>query len=262
MRKEEQGIRRYLHLGTGNYNDQTAKLYTDMGYFISNSEVGEDGTEFFNMLSGFAEPDYWHALVAAPLWLRSTFEDLINREILHVSQGGKGHIRAKMNSLVDEGMIKLLYKASQAGVQIDLIVRGICCLRAGVPGLSENIRVRSLVGRYLEHTRIFWFYNSGQTEVYLASADWMTRNLNRRVELMFPIFEEDCKALVEEVLDIQDEDTMRAHLLQPDGTYKKPDRRGKVALDSQVRSCELAMERAPKPANVMETRLFVPASST
>ncbi len=261
VRRENDGIRRYLHLGTGNYNDQTAKLYTDMGYFVSNSEVGEDGTEFFNMLSGFAEPNYWNALVAAPLWLRSTFEKLIEREMTQVKEGGKGHIRAKMNSLVDEGMIKLLYKASQAGVEIDLIVRGICCLRPGVSGLSDNIRVRSLVGRYLEHARIFWFYNGGKKEIYLASADWMTRNLDRRVELMFPIFEEDCAALVEEVLDIQEEDTNRSHLMQPDGTYKKPDRRGKQALDAQLRSCELAVERAPKPADVMETRVFVPAAA-
>lgn len=261
VRQEADGIRRYLHLGTGNYNDQTAKLYTDMGYFVCNSEVGEDGTEFFNMLSGFAEPDYWNALVAAPLWLRGTFEKLIEREILQVKEGGVGHIRAKMNSLVDEDMIKLLYKASQAGVEIDLIVRGICCLRPGVPGLSDNIRVRSLVGRYLEHARIFWFYNAGKKEVYLASADWMTRNLDRRVELMFPIFEEECVALVEEVLDVQEEDTIRAHLMQADGSYKKPDRRGKASLDSQIQSSKWAVERAPKPADVMETRIFVPATS-
>ena len=261
VRRENDGIRRYLHLGTGNYNDQTAKLYTDMGYFISNSILGEDGTEFFNMLSGFAEPNYWNALVAAPLWMRGTFEKLIEREIAQVEAGGKGHIRAKMNSLVDEEMIKVLYKASQAGVQIDLIVRGICSLRPGVPGLSDNIRVRSLIGRYLEHARIFWFYNAGKTEIYLASADWMTRNLDRRVELMFPIFEDDCRALVEEVLEIQEEDTNRAHIMQADGTYKKPDRRGKPILDAQLHSCALAIERAPKPADIMETRLFVPAAS-
>lgn len=259
VRREEEGIRRYLHLGTGNYNDQTAKLYTDMGYLVSNVELGEDGTEFFNMLSGFAEPDYWNALVAAPLWLRGTFEKLIEREAAEVAAGRRGRIRCKMNSLVDEDIIKKLYAASQAGVEIDLIVRGICCLRPGVPGLSDNIRVRSLIGRYLEHARIFEFHNAGKTELYLASADWMTRNLDRRVELLFPIYEEDCRALVREVLDLQFEDNIRAHLMQPDGTYKKPDRRGKTALDSQKHCARLALERAPKAPNVLETRAFQPA---
>ena len=256
VRREEGGIQRYLHLGTGNYNDQTAKLYTDMGYLINTAEVGEDAVAFFNMLSGFAEPTQWNALSVAPLWLRGDFERLIRREMTMAKQGRKSGIIAKMNSLVDKDMIELLYEASQAGVPIQLIVRGICCIRPGVPGLSETITVRSLVGRFLEHARIYRFENGGRPELYLSSADWMTRNLSRRVELMFPICEEDCRAYVQECLDLQLADNCRAHVMAGDGSYKKADRRGKPALDAQLRACQLAEARAKRETDIFVTRVF------
>ena len=179
VRSEEEGIKRYVHLGTGNYNDSTAKLYTDMGLFTSSQAIGEDATAVFNMLSGYSEPAGWNKLALAPLWLRDKFEYLIRREINFAKEGKEAFIVAKMNSLCDRETIDLLYKASEAGVKINLIVRGICCLRAGVPGLSENISVRSIVGTFLEHSRIFYFHNGGYEEVYMGSADWMPRNLDK-----------------------------------------------------------------------------------
>ena len=187
VRREEDGIRRYVHLGTGNYNDITANFYTDMGLLTCSKPIGDDAGAFFNMISGFSEPSHWNKLILAPLWLRKKTEEMIEREIKHAKEGRKARIVAKVNSLVDPKIIELLYKASCSGVKIDLIVRGICALRAGVKDLSENITVRSIVGRYLEHTRIYYFYNDGQENVFCASADWMQRNLNRRVEIMFPL---------------------------------------------------------------------------
>ena len=181
VRKEEDGIRRYVHLGTGNYNDSTAKLYTDMGMFTSKTRYGEDATAVFNMLSGYSEPLVWNKLSLAPLWLRGKFLSLIEREKEHAKNGRTARIIAKMNSLCDPGIIEALYDASEAGVEIDLIVRGICCLRAGIKGLSEHIRVRSIVGTFLEHSRIFYFENNGNAEYYMGSADWMPRNLDKRV---------------------------------------------------------------------------------
>ncbi|HHX36475.1 MAG TPA: RNA degradosome polyphosphate kinase [Clostridiaceae bacterium] len=244
VRKEEEGIRRYVHLGTGNYNDQTAKLYTDSAIFTCRESYGEDATEFFNMLSGFSAPDDWYKLVVAPRWLRRTFVALIQRETRLAEAGKKARIVAKMNSLVDEGITKELYKASQAGVKIELIVRGICCLRPGIKGLSENITVRSLVGRYLEHARIYYFENDGHQDVFMSSADWMPRNLDRRIELLYPVEDKECKARAMEILRIQLEDNLRAHLGNPDGTYRKPDLRGVQSLDAQIASSELAIQRA------------------
>ncbi len=244
VRQEEDGIRRYLHLGTGNYNDSTAKVYTDLGIFTCAESFGADATEFFNMISGYSQPLTWNRLISAPYWLRERFSDLIRREIENAKVGREAWIHAKMNSLVDEKIINELYEASAAGVMIDLVVRGICCLRAGVPGLSENIRVKSIVGRYLEHSRIYIFANGGKKEIYLSSADWMPRNLDRRIELLFPVEDEACVERVMEIMDLQFADTERSHIMQEDGTYKKVDRRGRPSLDSQKAQEILAIERA------------------
>lgn len=242
VRKEEDGICRYLHLATGNYNDITAKIYTDMGLFTASESMGEDASEFFNMLSGFSIPNNWHRLVPAPLWMKNEFLKRIGRETQNARDGKEARIIAKINSLVDEVIIEALYEASKAGVKIDLIVRGICCLRPGVPGMSENISVRSITGRFLEHSRIFYFYNEGHEDLFMASADWMPRNLNRRVELLFPIEDSDCRARVMEVLNVELEDTIRASLLNSDGTYHKQDLRGKEKHDSQEELIKFALD--------------------
>lgn len=246
VRKEEDGIRRYVHLGTGNYNDSTAKLYTDMGMFTCKPRYGEDATAVFNMLSGYSEPLAWNKLSLAPLWLRDKFLSLINREREHAANGRSARIIAKMNSLCDPGIIEALYDASAAGVEIDLIVRGICCLRAGIPGLSENIRVRSIVGTFLEHSRIFYFSNNGAPEYYMGSADWMPRNLDKRVEILFPVEDPVLQEEIHNILDIQLADTKKAHLLMPDGTYVKVDQRGKTPLNSQMYFCDQAKNHSQK----------------
>ena len=246
VRKEEDEIRRYVHLGTGNYNDSTAKLYTDMGMFTSKTRYGEDATAVFNMLSGYSEPLVWNKLSLAPLWLRGKFLSLIEREKEHAKNGRPARIIAKMNSLCDPGIIEALYDASEAGVEIDLIVRGICCLRAGIKGLSEHIRVRSIVGTFLEHSRIFYFENNGNAEYYMGSADWMPRNLDKRVEILFPVEDPILQEEIYHILHIQLSDTKKAHLLMPDGHYVKVDQRGKTPLNSQLYFCEEAMANARK----------------
>ena len=242
VRREEDGIRRYVHLGTGNYNDSTAKLYTDLGLMTCNPLIGEDATAVFNMLSGYSEPLYWNKLAVAPIWLRSKFLKMIRRETKHALEKKPAHIMAKMNSLCDKQIIAALYEASCAGVKIQLVVRGICCLKAGIPGLSENIEVHSIVGNFLEHARIFYFENEGSCEVYMGSADWMPRNLDKRVEIMFPVEDENLKDQVIHVLETQLADNVKAHLLQPDGTYEKQDKRGKVLVNSQEQFCQEAVE--------------------
>ncbi|MBQ4271292.1 MAG: RNA degradosome polyphosphate kinase [Clostridiales bacterium] len=261
VRKEEDGIRRYLHLATGNYNDITAKIYTDMGMFTASETFGEDASEFFNMLSGFSIPRTWNRLIPAPIWLKDYFVAKIRREAENALNGKEARIIAKINSLVDGTVIRELYKASEAGVKIDLIVRGICCLRAGVPGMSSNITVRSITGRFLEHSRIFYFYNEGYEDIYLASADWMPRNLDRRVELMFPVEDPDCRRRVMEVLEVELNDTIRAHYLSEDGTYHKLDLRGKIKLDSQEKLIELANEAVRSRELENENMEFEPAVS-
>ena len=246
VRKEEDGIRRYVHLGTGNYNDSTAKLYTDMGMFTSKTRYGEDATAVFNMLSGYSEPLVWNKLSLALLWLRGKFLSLIEREKEHAKNGRTARIIAKMNSLCDPGIIEALYDASEAGVEIDLIVRGICCLRAGIKGLSEHIRVRSIVGTFLEHSRIFYFENNGNAEYYMGSADWMPRNLDKRVEILFPVEDPILQEEIYHILHMQLSDTKKAHLLMPDGHYVKVDQRGKTPLNSQLYFCEEAMANAKK----------------
>ncbi len=259
VRREEDGIRRYVHLGTGNYNDSTAKLYTDCGIFTCLESIGEDATAVFNMLSGYSEPLSWNELSLAPIWLRAKFMHLIERETKHAKEGKAARIVAKMNSLCDEGIIAALYEASAAGVEIDLIVRGICCLKVGIPGVSEHIRVRSIVGNFLEHSRIFYFQNDGEEEVYMGSADWMPRNLDRRVEILFPVLDEEIKEKVKHILFVELSDNMKAHVLKSDGTYEKIDKRGKVLVNSQIQFCKEATEAAPKSDHIYRERIFIPA---
>lgn len=221
VRKEDNSIKRYLHLGTGNYNDSTAKLYTDLGLMTANDEFGSDASAFFNLLSGYSEPPVWNKLVMAPLGLREKIYALIDNEIAMVRAGREGHIIAKMNSLIDQPVIQKLYEASAAGVHIDLIVRGICGLRTGIEGISDNITVRSIVGRQLEHSRIFWFANGGEEQLYLSSADWMPRNLNDRVELFFPVETEEHIRRIKALLDLYLRDNVGAHMMQSNGTYRR-----------------------------------------
>ncbi|HIS32782.1 MAG TPA: RNA degradosome polyphosphate kinase [Candidatus Limivivens intestinipullorum] len=258
VRKEEDGIRRYVHLGTGNYNDSTAKQYTDCGILTCAEPIGEDATAVFNMLSGYSEPKKWNHLSLAPIWLRDKFLSLIGRETANAQSGKPAHIIAKMNSLCDQGIIAALYEASAAGVKIELIVRGICCLKTGIPGISDNISVRSIVGNFLEHSRIFYFLNNGQEELYMGSADWMPRNLDKRVEILFPVLSEELKKQVKHILDIQLADNLKAHVMQPDGKYAKIDKRGKTLLSSQDFFCKEAMEQAKKPHDSVQTRVFIP----
>lgn len=259
VRKEETGICRYVHLGTGNYNDSTAKLYTDCGLLTCDARIGEDATAVFNMLSGYSEPESWNKLVVAPLWMRDRFLHLIAMEEENAKKGQKAHIVAKMNSLCDRDIIAALYRASAAGVKIDLIIRGICCLKVGIPGISENITVRSIVGNFLEHARIFYFYSGGNEEVYMGSADWMPRNLDKRVEIVFPVEDEKIKKDVMHILEIQMADNVKAHILQPDGSYEKIDKRGKVLICAQDYFCEEATKKAQVVLEPADTRIFHPA---
>ncbi len=265
VRREEDGIRRYVHLGTGNYNDSTAKLYTDNGLLTCREKIGEDATAVFNMLSGYSEPLYWNRLAVAPLWLRNRFFRLIDREKANAEQGRPSGIIAKMNSLCDQEIIERLYAAGQAGVKIHLIIRGICCLKAGIPGLSENISVCSIVGNFLEHARIFRFENDGDPLFFMGSADWMPRNLDRRVEIMFPVEDERLTAKLEHYLEVQLEDNVKAQYLQPDGSYEKPDRRGRQAVCAQDVFCEEAAAAAREQEDLtdpVKTRVFVPMEGT
>ena len=265
VRMEEDGIRRYVHLGTGNYNDSTAKLYTDCGILTCSPQIGEDATAVFNMLSGYSEPLAWNRLSVAALWLRARCLRMIRRETENALAGREAHIMAKMNSLCDKEIITALYEASHAGVKVELVIRGICCLRAGVPGLSENISVRSIVGNFLEHSRILYFYNDGSEELYMGSADWMPRNLDRRVEIMFPVEDEALKAKVIHILEVELADNVKAHILQPDGTYEKVDKRGKVLVNSQQQFCEEATAEAKAVFEAMDpavTRIFKPIESS
>lgn len=261
VRREEDGIRRYVHLGTGNYNDSTAKLYTDCGILTCSEAIGEDATAVFNMLSGYSEPKHWNRLVLAPIWMRQRFMRLIQKETQHARAGEPARIIAKMNSLCDKEIIEALYEASSAGVEIDLIVRGICCLKTGIPKVSEHIRVRSIVGNFLEHARIFYFQNGGDEEFYMASADWMPRNLDKRVEILFPVEDENLQECVRHILQIQLEDNVKAHILQPDGTYEKVDKRGKVLLCAQDYFCEEAKQMAKEEPEAIKSHVFIPAEA-
>jgi polyphosphate kinase len=219
VRQEGGKIHRYVHIGTGNYNSKTAKLYTDLGLLSCREELGADLTDLFNYLTGFSKQKSFRKLLVAPVTLRDRMVALIQREIEHCQAGHEGRIIAKMNALIDPGIIKALYEASQAGVQIDLMIRGMCCLLPGISGVSDNIRVISIVGRYLEHSRIFHFHNNGQAEVYIGSADWMQRNLDRRVEAVTPVEDPACVKELQEILQILLEDNRQAWELQSDGSY-------------------------------------------
>ena len=261
VRREETGIRRYVHLATGNYNDSTAKLYTDCGIFTCDERYGEDATAVFNMLSGYSEPKSWNRLVVAPIWMKDRFLKLINREAEMAQKGIPAFIVAKMNSLCDRKIIAALYQASACGVQIYLLVRGICCLKVGVPGVSENIHVRSIVGDFLEHSRIFYFHNGGNEEIFMGSADWMPRNLDRRVEIVFPVEDEEIKKEIKHILDVEFKDNVKAHILQPDGPYEKMNRRGKAKVNSQMIFCQEAEDKAKavKKQKTDHGRVFIPA---
>ena len=221
VRKEKDKIKRYVHFGTGNYNDVTAKFYTDMGILTADEQFGKDASTLFNMLSGYASPDNMEKITIAPYGFRDKFEKMIRRETENAKQGKKAKIIAKMNSLLDKSITTELYAASQAGVEIELIVRGICCLKPGIKGLSENIRVRSIVGRYLEHSRIYYFYNDGKEEIYISSGDWMYRNLNKRVETMGIVEDKDIQQEIKEILDLYLKDNVKAKILKSDGSYEK-----------------------------------------
>lgn len=258
VRREEDAITRYVHLGTGNYNDSTAKLYTDCGIFTCNENYGEDATAVFNMLSGYSEPARWNKLVVAPIWLRDRFIALIDREIAHAKEGKEAYIVAKMNSLCDRQIIEKLYEASSVGVEIYLVIRGICCLRTGIPGVSEHIHVTSIVGTFLEHSRIFYFYNNGQEDIYMGSADWMPRNLDRRVEIVFPVEDDVIKDRIKHILDVLLRDNLKAYAMLSDGTYAKMSRRGKQAIGAQMTFCREAMEGAKEETTVWNGRRFIP----
>ena len=218
VRREKDTLRSYMHIGTGNYNSRTSSLYTDIGLLTARDDFGQDLVELFNYLTGFSKQQSFRKLLVAPVTLRRGMEELIRREILHASEGRGGLIRAKMNALVDPAIIALLYEASKAGVQIDLVVRGMCSLRPGLADLSENIRVVSVIGRFLEHSRIFWFGNGGQDELFLGSADWMPRNLDRRVEAVAPIEDAKLRQQLQHLIELYLQDSTAWHM-QSDGTF-------------------------------------------
>ncbi|HBL13644.1 MAG TPA: polyphosphate kinase 1, partial [Cyanobacteria bacterium UBA11162] len=244
VRREEKKIRRYFHIGTGNYNSKTARLYTDLGLLGCCNDLGADLTDLFNYLTGYSRQRSYRKMLVAPVNLRDRMTAMIQREIEHCNNGGTGRIVAKMNALVDPKIIATLYEASQAGVQIDLIVRGICCLRPGIKGLSENIRVISIVGRFLEHSRIFYFYNQGQEEVYIGSADWMPRNLDRRVEAVVPVENPEIVKDLQEILGIMLADNRQAWELQSDGQYTQRQPGDVKEQSSQKILMEMAMQSA------------------
>ncbi len=263
VRREEDGIKRYVHLGTGNYNDSTAKQYTDVGLFTCAPAFGEDATAVFNMLSGYSEPLGWNKLAIAPLWLKDRIIDLIKREEEHARRGERARIVAKMNAICHKDVIAELYRASSVGVKVDLIVRGICCLRAGVEGVSENITVRSIVGNFLEHSRIFYFENGGIPEYYCSSADWMPRNLERRVEILFPIEDEKLRKKLRNILDTELRDNEKAHVMDENGIYVKRNA-GKADDGERVNSQRIFGEEAASEAKIpthVESRVFIPEKS-
>ena len=234
VRAEKEEIRYYVHMSTGNYNAVTAKLYTDLGYLTSDQFIGKDISDLFNVLTGYSRKDHYIKLLVAPQTLRHQVLERIRREIELHEKHGNGHLIFKMNSLVDYQCIRELYRASQAGVKVDLIIRGICCLRPGIFGLSENIKVISIIGRFLEHARVYYFRNGGKEEIFMGSADLMPRNLDNRVEVLFPLSAEYIPILRDVILGVQLKDNLKARLLLPNGkterTYPQPE---EEELDSQ-----------------------------
>ncbi|NLJ31356.1 MAG: RNA degradosome polyphosphate kinase [Clostridiales bacterium] len=261
VRRDEDGIRRYLHMGTGNYNDSTAKIYTDIGVFTCKEPYGTDASSLFNVLTGYSLPPEYNRFVVAPHGMRAFFERMIEKEIENAHLGLPCGITAKVNSLVDPGMTELLYRASQAKVPIRLIVRGICCLVPGLPGISETISVHSIVGRQLEHSRIFRFENAGTPKIYMGSADWMTRNLDRRVELVFPIEDPDLKERAFSILNLMLSDNINTRVMQPDTSYGHIDRRGKAPLDCQAEFWRIAQKKAAALSEQDESKPYRPIYS-
>jgi polyphosphate kinase len=249
VRREPEGIRRYVHLSTGNYNDRTARFYVDMSLFTSNPDIANDATLFFNMISGYSAIMGTKLIVMAPIDLKTRLLALIDREIERSVPERPGRIMLKMNSLADEEMIEALYRASRAGVRVMLNVRGVCMLVPGIPGKSENITVVSVIDRYLEHTRIFWFENGGAGELFLASADWMSRNLDRRVELMFPVLQESLRAKIRDVLHLYFADNVKAHYLQRDGSWI---RRSPGNGETPIRAQEILHDAEKKKVELFE----------
>lgn len=243
VRQEKEKIRRYVHIGTGNYNPKTAKIYTDLGLLSCREELGADLTDLFNFLTGYSRQKSYRKLLVAPVSLRGRMIEMIQREAENCRQGKPGRIVAKMNSLVDQQIIQTLYEASQAGVKIDLIVRGICCLRPGLPKISDNIQVISIIGRFLEHSRVFYFHNAGEEELYIGSADWMTRNLSRRIEAVTPIESPEIFSDLQEILGVMLADNRKAWELQTDGTFiqRKP-QKGEEAQSTHDIFMEMALQ--------------------
>ncbi|OSO90989.1 polyphosphate kinase 1 [Cylindrospermopsis raciborskii CENA303] len=248
VRREKEKICRYVHIGTGNYNPKTARLYTDLGLFSCREELGADLTDVFNFLTGYSLQKNYREILVAPVNMRNRFLELIYREITNVQNGFSGRIVAKMNALVDPEIIATLYTASCAGVQIDLIVRGICCLRPGMKNISDNIRIMSIIGRFLEHSRIFYFHNNGQEEIYIGSADWMRRNLDRRVEVITPIRDQEIAKDLQEILGIMLADNRQAWDLQPDGNYtQRTPKDNSSEANSQTILMSMNQNNYPKP---------------
>jgi polyphosphate kinase len=230
-----------MHFGTGNYNDKTAKIYTDLSLFTCRADLGADASQLFNALTGFSKADHYEQLMVAPTGLRSGFEELIDRETEHARAGRPSGIVAKLNAISDAGIVQALYRASRAGVPIDLVVRGMCVLRPGIPGVSETIRVSSIVGRFLEHSRIFAFVNGGDREVYIGSADWMGRNLDRRVETVVPVFDPSLgETIVNDILDVYLADNVKSRILRSDGSYE---RRHVLPGESRVEAQQIFLKR-------------------
>ncbi len=262
VRREFDGIRRYVHLATGNYNAVTARVYTDLGLFTSDPAIGEDATKLFNLLTGYSQSQEWNRLVVAPVALRERVVELIDRERRNAEDGKAARIIVKMNALVEPSVIDSLYEASQAGVQVDLVIRGTCCLRPGLPGISEDIRVVSIVDKFLEHSRIFYFENDGEPEIFLASADWMPRNFFRRIEVMFPVLDPVLKArIVEEILEMVLADNVKARLLRADGTYARVERgpdeapvRSQLVLQGLARRASRPSGEAAPPFGTVSRR--------
>lgn len=270
VRRDDDGIRRYMHMATGNYNDVTARVYTDMGLFTADTEMGTDASNIFNMLSGFSEPAYFNKLVIAPLGIRDFLKEQIAAEIAEAKAGRPAVIRMKMNSLSDTEMILALYEASAAGVKIELLVRGICNLKVGIPGVSENITVHSIVGRFLEHSRIYYFYAGGAEHLYLSSADLMKRNLSRRVELLFPILQADIHDRIIQIFNTLWADNVKTRVLQPDNTWTRIDRRGVNPQNAQEiflaeaqakAAAQAARKEEEAPADPTSARHFTPLTA-
>jgi polyphosphate kinase len=244
VRREKGKLRRYAHLSTGNYNTTTARLYTDLSFFTSRPDICEDVSSLFNLLTGYSAPPKWHKLIVAPLGLHEAVVGLIAREAEHARAGRPARIVAKMNALVDEYVIEALYRASQAGVPITLLVRGICCLRPGLPGVSETIEVRAIIDRFLEHGRAIHFANGGRDEVYIASADWMPRNFFRRVEAMIPVEDPALRSRLLEILEIQVADNTKSWRLKPDGKYERVQPKpAEPPVRAQARLIEMTRDR-------------------